>query len=341
MQEEKMEPFARRRRSAPARTSRSEINDSQRTRILLAMTAEAAQHGPQAATVTRVTARAGVSRRTFYELFADRGECLLAAVEQAAGTAAQRAIAAIDPRAPWANRMRAGLHALLELLDEQPTLAHLCVVQATAAGPAVLARRAELLEVLAGTVDGGRATARYQPPALTAQGVVGGVLGVIRSRLLDPQSDPQPTQLVELLGPLMSSIVLPYLGTHAARRELLRPLPHARAGSTSRVPGDVRGLDLRLTYRTVSVLAAIAAQPGLTNAQIASCPSVMHQGQISTLLARLARLKLIRRSEQARHKGARNAWRLTQRGEAVMRTIKHERLPRSADAFVTQLPWTA
>jgi chromosome segregation and condensation protein ScpB len=86
---------------------------------------------------------------------------------------------------------------------------------------------------------------------------------------------------------------------------------------------------MRLTYRTVRVLAAIAAEPGLSNSQISQRAGVTDQGQISKLLSRLARLQLI---ESAGHggarKGASNAWRLTHRGEAVERAIRHERLPR-------------
>ncbi|MGA2452177.1 MAG: helix-turn-helix domain-containing protein [Solirubrobacteraceae bacterium] len=85
---------------------------------------------------------------------------------------------------------------------------------------------------------------------------------------------------------------------------------------------------MRLTYRTVRVLVAIAAQPGLSNSQISQRAGITDQGQISRLLSRLARLQLIENTGQGQRKGAANAWRLTRRGEAVERTIRHERLPR-------------
>jgi chromosome segregation and condensation protein ScpB len=85
---------------------------------------------------------------------------------------------------------------------------------------------------------------------------------------------------------------------------------------------------MRLTYRTVRVLAAIAAQPGLSSSQIRRRAGIAEQGQISRLLSRLAGLQLIENTGQARRKGSASAWRLTHRGEAVERTIRHERLPR-------------
>ena len=101
-----------------------------------------------------------------------------------------------------------------------------------------------------------------------------------------------------------------------------------RASEPEHAPNSVEGFDMRLTYRTVRVLVAIAAQPGLSNSQISQRAGITDQGQISRLLSRLARLQLIENTGQGQRKGAANAWRLTRRGEAVERTIRHERLPR-------------
>ena len=71
--------------------SRDEVDDIQRARIVSAMVEVAADVGYLGAAVAPVVARAGISRRTFYELFEGREDCFLAAfdwaVEQAAGFA--------------------------------------------------------------------------------------------------------------------------------------------------------------------------------------------------------------------------------------------------------------
>jgi hypothetical protein len=153
----------------------------------------------------------------------DRPE--LAALEQALGQAALCARAAYDEREPWADRVRASLSALLELFDAQPKLAKLCVVRSAMIGTGALARREDILAGLARVIDAGRdSTRRQQPPPLTARGVVAGAIGAVRARLQEPEPEP----LIELLNPLMSFIVLPYLGAAAARRQLSRPVPVPR-----------------------------------------------------------------------------------------------------------------
>jgi AcrR family transcriptional regulator len=283
----------------------------------------ACEHGVQAVTVAQVVAQAGVSRKTFYEFFDDRGHCLLESLERIVAIVAQRTGDAYETEAAWVDRLRAALQAMLEFFDEEPALARLCVVESAAAGPAVLARRRELLDRLAWFVDEGRTLTRREPPPLAAQGAVGGAFEVIHARLL--KSDQRA--LVDLLGQLMSFIVLPYLGAAAAERELHRSListPSA-VGASESTRGIVEVLPVRLTYRTVTVLAVIAARPGLSNIQISQRAGVIDQGQISKLLARLAGVELIE-NFGAGHNGAPNAWRLTDRGASLERAIRYERL---------------
>ena len=119
----------------------------------------------------------------------------------------------------------------------------------------------------------------------------------------------------------MASIVLPYLGQSAAERELRQPNPLLQTKPRPhRDPLD--GLDMRLTYRTVRVLIAIAAHPGASNREVAAAAGIADQGQISKLLARLQNLGLIRNGGQGQPKGAPNAWALTPTGVEVERSIR-------------------
>jgi AcrR family transcriptional regulator/DNA-binding MarR family transcriptional regulator len=284
-------------------------------RILSAMLHVACEEGIQAATVEAVIKRAGVSRKTFYELFEDRGDCLRAALDQTIEIAAQRIGAAFAQEQTWIEQMRAGLHVLLGLLDEDRALAYLFVVESVAAGPALLNRRRELLDQLAHVVDRGRADGRREPLPLAGEAVVGGVLEVLHARLLRAED----LAFVDLLAPLMSFVVLPYLGGRVAYRELHRAPPAAnlKPVERTRASNPVDGLPMRLTYRTIQVLSAIADRPGLSNAQISVLAGVPDQGQISRLLSRLARLGLIENTGRGQASGAANAWRLTPRGQEV------------------------
>jgi AcrR family transcriptional regulator/DNA-binding MarR family transcriptional regulator len=300
--------------------------------MIAALVEVANERGAGQVTVTDIVAHSGVSRRTFYELFADREDCLLAGFDLAVQHAARRVIPAYRAARGWRERVRAGLGALLEFLEEEPDLGVLCVVDALAAGQLVLERREQVVRSLIEAVDEGRGEARVgaRPTRLTAEGVVGAVLAVLHARLaaarggvLAPASK-EP--MLSLLGPLMAIVVLPYQGQAAAGRELAKPNPRRR--NVGRSQGDpLRTLDMRLTYRTVRVLVAIASNPGASNRQIADAAGVVDQGQISKLLARLEHLGLICNRGMGSTRGEPNAWSLTPRGEEIERTIREQTTP--------------
>jgi hypothetical protein len=204
----------------------------------------------------------------------------------------------------------------------------------------VLRRRMEAIEVLCEYVDRGRleASCRTEPPEMAAEGVVGAVLAVIHTRLLAAGGRSQPAPLSDLRGPLMSLILLPYMGAARAGRELNRPTPRRSAGggvsgraSVEDAPGGegdgvpasvlAGELGMRLTYRTALVLRTIGEHPGASNREVADHAGVVDQGQISRLLSRLERLGLIANRGAGAGgnpgRGAANAWVLTPRGEQV------------------------
>ena len=299
--------------------------------------------------VARVTDRARVSRRTFYELFDDREDCFLAVFEEAVDRVSTVARDAVVGERGWRERVRAGLGALLVFVEDEPVLGSLLIVDALAAGPRVLERRAIVLDSLARIVDEGRAETKKgrsasssssSLPPLTAQGTVGAVLSVIHARLLTQSASPPANgssssarknassgSLLGLMNPLMSMIVLPYLGQAVAAKELQRPAPKLpRAPKTSGKPskpaGDpLQGLHMRLTYRTLRVLSAIATDPGASNREIADNAGVADQGQISKLLGRLERLGLIQNTGSGQPKGEPNAWGLTPKGTEVEQAL--------------------
>src|SRR6202046_110930 len=204
----------------------------QRARLLDATVGLVCELGARQLTVRRVTVRAGVSSKTFYDLFADREECLLAAFDRAVGQLATVARSAYAVEGEWVARVRRTLGALLVFLDGELLLRRFVFVESLACGPRVLERRARVLEELAGVLDEGRAGTRAgrELPPFTAEGVVGAVWGVIHARLLEANPGP----LSGLLSPLMGTIVLPYRGPAAATREISRPAapePSSSAGA--------------------------------------------------------------------------------------------------------------
>ncbi|HEY5195191.1 MAG TPA: TetR family transcriptional regulator [Solirubrobacteraceae bacterium] len=308
--------------AAPNGLGPGRVIEIQRARILAAMVEVSAERGAGNVTVAHVVQRAGVSRRTFYELYRDREECFLAAFDDAIARAARYILDTYDPNARWTERIRTVLTGLLSFLDVECGAGQLLIVGSLGAGNEALERRRRGIAQMISLVDEGRkeAKASTELPPLTAEGIVGGVLSVLQARLLDDNSG----QLVELSGPLTSMIVLPYLGPAAARKELARRVPHPPRQPPVAGPDPLRDLGMRLTYRTVRVLLATAATPGGSNRHIADASGISDQGQISKLLARLHRLGLIDNTGAGSVRGEPNSWVLTDKGWEVQAALARD-----------------
>jgi DNA-binding MarR family transcriptional regulator len=197
-------------------------------------------------------------------------------------------------------------------------------------GPWVLDRRAAMLAPLAAAVDRGRLAAKagQDPLPLAAELVVGAVVNVLQTRMTERRG--ASPSMYELLNPLMANIVLAYLGPAAARRELAAPTAPPRrvrrngsvVAGNALVRDPLAGLPMRLTYRTLRTLSALAETPGASNRVAADAAGVSDQGQISKLLTRLEGLGLIENVAKGRPLGEANAWRLTPRGEEVERAVR-------------------
>jgi AcrR family transcriptional regulator len=201
--------------------SRRDVARSQRERILTSVTEVVAQEGYQATRVTDVIASAGVSRKTFYEHFADKEECFLAAYDTNLADLMGLTAASFDTADAWPDRVRAGLAAFLDGLAMRPAAARMCLVEVLAAGPKALARREAATRGFTYFLDAGRAGAPRGLPPFTALAIIGGVNELLYAELLHGSV----ADLPKLLPDLMYWVTLPFLGHEAAdaQRELARP----------------------------------------------------------------------------------------------------------------------
>jgi AcrR family transcriptional regulator len=286
--------------------------------------------GAESVTVSHVVERSGVSRRTFYEIFDDCENCFFAAFEDALAYACERVLPAYEAHSGWRERIRAALIALLAFLDGEPVIGRLLIVESRmGGGERTSDRRAEVLAEVTRAIDRGGAETKaiLAPPLLIGEGLVGGVLSVVESRLGDRRRGP----LVELANPLMGMIVLPYLGAAAARRELERPVPSppspVRSEGDPLLADPFKAAGIRLTYRTVRALVAIAAHPGASNRLVADVAEIKDQGQISKLLTRLERAGMVANTGVEPGQGGPNAWTLTSVGREVVSNIRTQERP--------------
>jgi AcrR family transcriptional regulator len=124
--------------------AREVVLASQRGRLLEAMAACVAEQGYAATTVAQVVARAGVSRKTFYEHFTDKRACFLAAWETGVEILLGQLAAVAEQTAGWRERLRAGTEAFLEVLAAEPAFARSFMIEVLSVGDEALARRAEI-----------------------------------------------------------------------------------------------------------------------------------------------------------------------------------------------------
>src|ERR1700685_4738898 len=123
---------------------RAHVAEMQRSRLLSAAVKVVDELGWQGVSVARISGRARVSRRTFYDLFADLEDCLLAVLKDTTARIAAALEAANLEDLAWRERVRTGLWTILGFFDREPELARFWVVQSARGGQCVLDYRAEV-----------------------------------------------------------------------------------------------------------------------------------------------------------------------------------------------------
>jgi AcrR family transcriptional regulator len=192
------------------------VASSQRQRLLFAMIEAVADNGYAATRVADVTARAGVSGKTFYEQYADKEACFLAAYDDALVTllsATSEAYEAAD--GSWPERVHAGMLALLELLRARPAAAKTCIVEVLAGGPRAIARRDAAIRSFTFFIDAGRGEAQTEVPGFTALAILGGINEILYTNILRGAI----SELPRLTPDFVYWIVLPFLGPERAAEE--------------------------------------------------------------------------------------------------------------------------
>ena len=137
----------------------------QRQRLVRAAAAEFAQRGYAGASSESISRRAGMSKATFYEHFANKEECIIALFDDAARVVAEAMAQAARAagRGDAAQRMKAGTRAFLTTLAEHPDYAQTLLVEIIGAGPRAAQRRDQIIQGFADC-----STPRTPPPPVAA-----------------------------------------------------------------------------------------------------------------------------------------------------------------------------
>jgi AcrR family transcriptional regulator len=204
------------RHAAPRRV----VEDSQRERILEGMAAAVADKGYARTAVADVIERAGVSRKSFYELYPNKEACFLAAYDEGV----ERILGAIETamaeeEGDWLAIARAGTCRYLEMLQENPAFARTFLVEVLAAGPEALAHRDAVHARFATLVAAGHIRLREQAPDLPElpEHIFRATVGAIHELVLREMNEHGPERLPALADTVLEVQVALVLGLPAAR----------------------------------------------------------------------------------------------------------------------------
>ncbi|MGN6275686.1 MAG: TetR/AcrR family transcriptional regulator [Solirubrobacterales bacterium] len=210
------EAAARLARLPPGRhgLSREFVTQNQRDRLVAGMIAAIAEKGYRDATVTDISAAAGVSRRTFYGYFSSKEDCYLATYEVVARHLAETSRAAGKGQRSWARRVRAEIGGAMEFFSGNPDLVRFYLQAPPRAGEGIAARyRRGAERVLAQLADGVPAKAKKpNPDVLNA--ISGGMAALIVRKVEAGEGD----RLAELVPDLTEIFLTPFLGRAEASR---------------------------------------------------------------------------------------------------------------------------
>jgi AcrR family transcriptional regulator len=194
------------------------VAHNQRERLIAGIAEAIAENGYAGTTIAHITRHAAVSRRTFYEHFASKDECFVAAYDTIMEELRDRVSVAFSAQEDWAHAVKAGIGAMLSFLAAEPNLARLCMVEALVAGPVVVERYDAAIQSFVPYFQSGRegrpkeVLERLSPT--TEEALVGGMVSLISRRIIAGKT----AELESLLPDLVEFTLTPYLGSTEAAK---------------------------------------------------------------------------------------------------------------------------
>ncbi|HEU4392790.1 MAG TPA: TetR/AcrR family transcriptional regulator [Solirubrobacterales bacterium] len=196
--------------------SREQVAHNQRERLIAGLASAVAEHGYNAVTITHITKAARVSRRVFYENFAGKEECFLAAFDVVVAHVGELVGEAVEAAPDWPHQAIAAARETLSFLAAEPDLARLCLVESQSAGPVVAQRFHAAVGELVPPLQRGRGerAADRELPASTEESTIGALVSLAARKAAAGEAE----RLEDLLPDFTEFILSPYLGPAEAER---------------------------------------------------------------------------------------------------------------------------
>jgi AcrR family transcriptional regulator len=197
----------------PQALPRETVAAHQRERLFKAMVEAVYEQGFVATTISDLVSRAGISRRSFYEHFNNKEECLLATYDTVVERLTRRLVKATSAAEDWPGQLEAFLRALFEAAGDRPDAARLVCVEMGAAGPVGVQRWAQGAALMQRFLVEGfeRAPGPGTIPEPVARAIVGALRRILYSRVRNERSSRSlKAELLQLLPDFLGWIALYY-----------------------------------------------------------------------------------------------------------------------------------
>lgn len=211
----------------PHALPRQEVQRSQRARLLAAVAGLVAEKGYPMTTITETARRAGVSPNVFYEHFADKHDCFLAAYDVFAQALLSRIAEEIAPTVDWHDFIAAAAGSYLRALEADRPAARAFLLEMDGAGPEARARRRAAFAAFAAVFRDRHEQIRAREPSLgpLPDSVYLGLVHGMRALVCDALDQGPGRPLTELAPTLLYWVTATIHGASAANAELGERLP--------------------------------------------------------------------------------------------------------------------
>lgn len=185
---------------------------NQRDRLAAGTIAVVAERGFDRATISQISAAAGVSRRTFYTYFSSKDECYLATYSTIVGHMREAADRAAAGAGDWPTAVAAKLRAALEFFAANPDLARFCLIAPQRAGDEIADRYRVAMEAAVAYLCEDMPPEARAPSDAVVASLVGGVAALVVRHVEAGKGESLP----ELLPDLLEFFLAPFLGHEQA-----------------------------------------------------------------------------------------------------------------------------
>ncbi|HEX5990875.1 MAG TPA: TetR/AcrR family transcriptional regulator [Solirubrobacterales bacterium] len=192
------------------------VERSQRERLLAAVVRVTVAKGYESTTVGDILGEAGVGRESFYELFDDKLDCMVAAHKLLLDDLEERIRAAYIGDGPWAPRVREGLQATLEWFAADPEASRFLLIETSTVGPAFRSIFQTEYARFTGLLDEGFDDTAPRPDLTEATSL--GV-GALLARMYEEILLDRAAELPRLLPDLTYEFLVPFVGEEGAREQ--------------------------------------------------------------------------------------------------------------------------